>query len=295
MYNGLFKASKDDYLDLCRLVNGFDIITFDIHNTALVRNVLSPTDIFELVDRKLESIGIKINDFKVLRIKAEEIAKQQAQTKGIHIDEIYQILANNIGEDISRKIKGIELSLEREFTSCNLIIKKVYDYAIAQGKTVSFTSNGTLPKGFVVELLVKNGFSCFTEIYVARGMETSYEGFNLFQQIRNNMGEDRSLLYVGDHFETDYEQALEYRVSIFHYSIRWLNANHTLSLEKSIMKAIQYNFCETTEELGYWECFGIQLVSSLFFGFSLWIANLLRGKENVYFLSRIWELTFSNL
>ena len=60
-----FCSKKIDYL--YKLVDSYDYISFDIFDTLIKRNVNHPTDIFEIIGKK-----VGVHDFKTKRIFAEQ-------------------------------------------------------------------------------------------------------------------------------------------------------------------------------------------------------------------------------
>lgn len=273
---------------MCTLVDKHKVISFDIYDTALLRNVLYPTDIFEIVSRELEENDIFLKDFKKMRISAEEKARKFSQSEDVTLEDIYQVISGDLGEQLSQTIKKIELSIEREFTVSNPFIKEVYNYAKANNKEIIFISDMYLPKEFITNLLIENGYDQFEDIFISGSIGVSKASTNLYSHVRKEMNINSSWLHIGDNMTSDYENALKCNLSAYYYKDIRTRAGikKVNSIELSIMKAIQINYCESTEELNYWQRFGVNTVSSLFFGFTLWLINQVKGKDNVHFLAR---------
>ena len=72
----------------------YDVISFDVFDTLLKRNIGNPSDIFYILKKIAEEI--KIIDFDKIRKEAEkEIRDIQSFAT---IDEIYNIIAKKIGK-----------------------------------------------------------------------------------------------------------------------------------------------------------------------------------------------------
>lgn len=283
-----FDVNKQ-YNELCQLIDIHEVISFDIYDTALLRNVLYPTDIFDIICQELKKENIVIKDFKGLRIKAEKKVRAHSKFEDITLEDIYQAISDKIGERLSYKIKNIELSIEEKFTISNPFIKKVYDYARSCNKKIIFISDMYLPKEFISKLLIKNGFNKYDGLFISGSIGVSKASKKLFHHIRNEMNiYNNSWLHIGDNSISDYENAIKCNIDAYYYkdTRKRVDIKKNYSIEYSIMKAIQINYCETTGEINYWQRFGIYIVSSLFFGFTLWLTNKLKGEDNVYFLSR---------
>lgn len=284
---GLLEGKKD-HRELHQLIHSHELISFDIYDTALFRNVMYPTDIFDIVSLKLQRNNIKLKDFKKLRIKAEEKARSMSDFEDIDLEDIYHVISQRIGNDLSCEIKKIELSTEQEFTVCNAAIKKMYDMAKGANKKIIFISDMYLPKDFLCSLLLDNGFDVWDDVFVSGSIGISKASTKLFDYVRGKMKVNTTWLHIGDNFISDYKNAISSDINAFHYQRNEIReeTGNKYSIEQSIMKAIQMNYCERTEPLSYWKKFGANIVSSLFFGFTHWLAQELKGKENAYFLSR---------
>ena len=276
-------AIRFEYQQLCELIDQHDCVSFDIYDTALLRNVLFPSDIFEVVGLKLQ-----IPQFKQKRIKAEAEARRRSKCEDIHLDEIYDVLGKMIGYETSLQAKQIELETEEEFTTANRFIQRVYDYAVSQKKRILFISDMYLPEDFLTRLLLRNGYDRFEKLWVSNQVGRTKGTGSIYPFIQLASGISDRWLHIGDNRIADVENAAKHQISAYHYKpVRSrINLTGPFSLRQSIMKAIQINFAETTEGLSYWERFGIETVSSLFYGFMTWLVGQLEGKKRIYFLSR---------
>lgn len=279
---------NNEYVEICHLIDENQVISFDIYDTALLRNVLYPTDIFDIVQIELEKTDISIANFKKLRIQAEKIARSRSQKEDILIHDIYDVISEKIGAEKSVQIKAIELRLESEFTIQNAFIKRIYDYAKSKGKVVLFISDMYLDEAFINDLLRKNGFGSHNGIYVSGSTGVSKASSNMYKYVRKAKDIKESWLHIGDNRVSDYENAIRSGLHAYYYKALRdrVSLRSHYSIPYSIMKAIQINYSETTDGLSYWHRFGVNVVSSLFFGFTNWLVKELKGKDNVYFLSR---------
>lgn len=280
-------AIHKEYLEICRLIDRHEIVSFDIYDTALLRNVLHPEDIFDIVSLEMNKKGIRVEQFKKIRIKAEEKARVISKLEDITLDDIYNDFIMNLGLEISNIIKNIELEVERKFTVDNPFIKRVYEYAVSNDKKVIFISDMYLPKKFIAELLNENGYSS-EQLYVSGDVGVTKASKNLYTFIKNDLKISSPWLHIGDNKVSDYKNAIESKLEAYYYQDVRTRAEvkNSDTITKSVMKAIQVNFTETTSGLNYWQRFGAEVVSSLFFGFTCWLVNNMKGKDNLYFLSR---------
>ncbi|GAA0378620.1 HAD-IA family hydrolase [Paenibacillus motobuensis] len=275
-----------EFEDLCCLIEECDVISFDIYDTALLRNVLFPTDIFDIV-----SLKSNIKDFKKIRTLAEEKARRLTEHEDITLDEIYQIISENLGADVSGNLKRIELEVEEEFTKANEFILSLFNFAKSRQKKIMFLSDMYLPDAFILRILAKNGYNDAFQVFISGQIKKTKCTSGMFKYVSDKMdiGCNGNWLHIGDNINSDYKNAKECGLKAYYYkSIRERSEikEGKYSIEMSIMKALQINYCQTKNRLGYWQKFGVMFVSSIYFGFTTWLANNLEGEDNVFFLSR---------
>lgn len=290
-------SSESEFQLLYNLIDNCRAVSFDVYDTAVLRNVLNPTDIFNIVQKKINDYGWAVTDFKSLRIRAEEAARLASQKEDITIDDIYAQLSTSVkDEKLLRELKDIELEIETEFTVINSAMKKIYDYALSKGKRVLFISDMYLPQQFINDLLLGLGYHNF-ELYVSNEVGKSKGSGNLYSYISNsaNIAYD-SWIHIGDNYISDYKQAIEHGMQAYYYKPlrERINYKKAYSLEYSIVKALQINLLETSDDIGYWRKLGVSKVSSIFWGFTNWLIQELKEKQanNVFFLSRDGYLPF---
>ena len=99
---------------LHQLMETHDIISFDIFDTVLMRNVLDPTDVFEIVEERAKRHGLHLPDFKFARLGAEHrilSSGRRHSLSGIY-EDLQQTLDLRL-EDASW-LKACEWQVEQE-------------------------------------------------------------------------------------------------------------------------------------------------------------------------------------
>lgn len=279
---------KNEYEEIIKLIDDNSVVSFDIYDTVLLRNVLKPTDIFDIVGLKLTRSGFGFDNFKKERIEAEKRAREISDKEDITLEEIYRIFAEKIGDKKAERLKEIELKTEEEFTTKNKFIFNIYKYCMESGKKVYFISDMYLPKDFLKELLHKNGFDAFEGLYVSGDIGKSKATGSLYDYIRSEGISDRKWVHIGDNYIADYKNAIKNGVEAFYYKdIKSRRKRFDkYSIQYSIVKSIQINMVETEMNIDYWEEFGINNISTIMYGFVLWIIKNSKNKSNLFFLSR---------
>lgn len=146
-WNSNFSKLKDE-------IDRHDIISFDVFDTLLMRKILKPDQILDVVEEYLKENGFSI-EFKIERVKAE----QQLLYKGIvpTIKDIYKKLSINIGitQQLADWLMSIELKTENRFVTKRQCVVDALEYAIEKGKQVYLLEDTCLSSEQIYELLLK--------------------------------------------------------------------------------------------------------------------------------------------
>lgn len=273
--------------EIKRLIDAHQVISFDVFDTLLFRNVFFPTDIFKIVGKKMEDL-YGIENFYDLRINAETESRKTIENGESNLEDIYTCLGKELGEQAADEAKKLELELELEFIEANPFMKECFDYAIKKNKEVIIISDMYLSKEFIGKLLKKSGYD-EVPLYVSCEYKKGKHSGQLFDVVRKkeNIG-NKSWLHIGDNINSDYRSAIARGLDAYHYK----NVRESYvgmipkTIEESIVASIQCNYLYNGYEIDYWDKFGALHVSPIYFGFALWLYNLTKDKDNLFFLAR---------
>ena len=204
------------YNDLCKEIDNHEVISFDVFDTLLMRRVLIPTDVFELVEYNLKSEGINI-PFRDLRIRAEENLKHIYP----NLDDIYReirILLKEYELDVDEaklhKIRRIETETDSSLIISRNVMVNALEYAINRGKIVYLFTDMYYSSDHIDKLLNKNGINGYRHIYVSNEIKCSKEegyGYEKFiELIRDDVKDEKKVLHIGDNRRADYDMAIRY-------------------------------------------------------------------------------------
>lgn len=181
--------------EVFQVIEQFDVISFDIFDTLLVRPYKRPTYLFfELEKRK------KMEGFGRARIAAEQRARERhPDIEDITLDHIYQEI-----EDVFKDLKRDEMALEEEVLFVNLPVYEVYQYALKRGKRIIICSDMYLPKDFLESVLYEKGYEGFFEMFVSSDSMLTKSSGNLYKYIlkKLNICSD-AILHIGDNLDSD--------------------------------------------------------------------------------------------
>lgn len=135
----------------------FDVLSFDIFDTLLLRPVMNPNDIFEIVERETGAKGFAKARMEAGRLSLEHAQKNDKEDRTI--DDIYGLMPSYAW------VKEKELTCEKRFIVGNPEIINVFNTAKKLGKLVIIASDMYLPKSFLVDVLNENGVSGWDEMF----------------------------------------------------------------------------------------------------------------------------------
>ena len=182
----------------------FDVISFDIFDTLILRPFDKPETLFEIVGDRL-GINTVFSSFLSCRKKAEKEArrKQEIQygTREVTIFDIYRELQETIGIDAQ---EGAQAEIKAEIDYCykNPYFEMVYDILLAQGKTVVLTSDMYLPKEYIEKIVNKCGYNKYEKIYVSCEYRCNKKTGELFRRVSADY-KGKTVVHVGDNYEAD--------------------------------------------------------------------------------------------
>lgn len=193
----------------------YDVISFDIFDTLILRPFSEPTDLFYFIGNNLSFM-----DFKNIRIQAEYEARIQCYESNKHmeidINDIWNKLHLMTGIAAEKGI-ALEKQYEMQFCYANPFMKRVYKKVQELGKTIVITSDMYMPKEFLKELLEKNGYTGFEMIFVSNEHKASKAKGDLYDIVKNTMITKGRLLHIGDNSHSDIAMAKKHRVKALHY------------------------------------------------------------------------------
>ena len=93
---------------------------------------------------------------------------------------------------------AIECETELSLLKANPYMKQVYRMALEMGKTLIAVSDMYLPEDVIVKALEQNGYTQFTRIFLSQVCGFSKRSGKLFPFVKQEMGEDKRYLHLGD-------------------------------------------------------------------------------------------------
>lgn len=204
----------------------YNIISFDVFDTLLLRTVANPRDVFEEVweqadDIKLTDISKK--EFMKLRMEMERRARNRKKefNREVVLSEIYAEFPNFIVSDI-KKLERLEVETEKRVCYRNDFMWEVVKKLSEGGKRLVLLSDMYLKKADIVDILEANGIdtAVFEHIIISCEEKCSKQNGELFNILLSQLGDidKKDIVHIGDNKNVDYTQPLNMGISAVHYN-----------------------------------------------------------------------------
>ena len=272
---------------LLRIIDKYDVISFDIFDTLIKRNCLNPVDIFEICEIIYNSDKSKISNFKNIRINAEIYSRKNSITEEITLDEIYKnIKYDNLDKE---KMKKIEIDTEIKFCVSNIFFKEIYNYCIQKKKRVLFVSDMYLDESVILKILSKNGYNKGTLYLSSKYKVTKHSGGLYDVVLKNENIKPKQILHIGDSKRADFLSPLMKGIRAYKISKNIKNTSYIPLLNKNINDNVLYSFINNNViNMNDYEKIGFELLGPICYSFCNWAHNT-ANKNNVkklFFCSR---------
>ncbi len=200
-FTGINGGTKEE---LYRKIARADVVSFDLFDTLVMREVLSSEDISELTDAALREKGVDIPGFTALRLGAEKrLSKYTAPT----LEELYADIKRSIPEvPLSpAEIAGLEWETDYKTIVPRRAVCEIFDYCINHGKRVYIVTDTYYCLERIEAVLEKCNISGYAGIYVSCEYGAGKRQ-GLFDRLKETEG-NRKYLHIGDDEAADIETA----------------------------------------------------------------------------------------
>lgn len=200
---------------------GYDVISFDVFDTLLLRPFSRPEDLFLLLGQRLQYPG-----FQTIRMKAEaqarQIKKEQSGAGEVTLEEIWRLVEQQTGIPKESGMQA-EWECERDCCFANPYFHRVWAAVRKSGKRMIVISDMYLGQGRLNALLKNCGYGLPDACYVSCDFGVSKYDGGLFAAVRQQEGETLCFAHIGDNKYADGQQAARHGFQPFLYA----NVNQT--------------------------------------------------------------------
>lgn len=292
--------------EVLRILKDCDVVSFDVFDTLLLRNLLDCGDVFCLTGMKLG-----ISGFKELRERAQREAawRKKAAGRGVEVtlSEIYEVVSEWQGLDVQTGMEA-ELSVERAVCRDNPYWHEVFDSLRADGKRIVIVTDMYLSRQTVRALLVHCGYEMdHVEVFVSCEEGANKRDGTLFSMVRQRVGNDAAYIHIGDNRAADIRAAKRAGWSALYYKDVHSAGKYYRHFSKSIIPAsvcggiLDAQLHSGKVGMSALEEFGFCYYGPLAVGYCDWLAELASHQKidkflfvsrDGYLLREIWEKHF---
>ena len=183
-------------------IDRFDVISFDVFDTLLLRPLMDPADVFEIVEEQSGEKG-----FACARKTAGWNSLQtvlQADSGERSLDEIYSLIPRYA------HLRDVELALEDRLLVGNPETIALYNEAKRIGKKVVIVSDMYLSGEFIRKKLRDVGVDSWDGFFLSSERKCRKDTGDLFEAMLKEMDVDASrILHIGDTETSDFMRAQE--------------------------------------------------------------------------------------
>ena len=191
--------------DLQAIVKEADVVSFDLVDTLLVRDICRPIDIHrlshecfnatsgrylteELAPRRLDAAS-------ALQVEAEEAGRCR---QSVTFDAIHERMAELMLLDptTAALLARSELDTERRLLRANPRMLELYAFAVEQGKQIICVSDTYLPRSFLEEVSAEAGITAVSDLLISCETGTSISDGSSWAEIFRRFPE-RHVVHVG--------------------------------------------------------------------------------------------------
>lgn len=199
-------------------------ISFDIFDTLILRPFFKPTDLFSLLNPRLDALlgAAFLYDFAELRIQAERQARlnigKEYRYEDVTLQEIYDELAqqNHFSPDVVQTLMREEQELEVRFCTARQKLKEIYDLAVFLRKEVICISDMYLDRYTIEQILNKNGYTNINKLFISCEERLTKASGHLYEEVLKRLNiQPEQLLHIGDNWNSDIAAARARKLSAF--------------------------------------------------------------------------------
>lgn len=282
-----------DSLKVYEKIRRYPIISFDIFDTLVKRNVIEPRDIFDIVEESFNRRHprSKIMGFREKRIQAEQAARQHCIREEVALQQIYDQI--DIDLALCRELMRLETETELQYCQPNYILKGIYEQCIADGHVVIITSDMYLPRDIIVQILHKCGYTDYKKLYLSSEVGLRKQTGNLFEYMIRDLGvSGKDIIHIGDRKKADNLIPRLKGMGSLYIDRKHLNTE--ILKEKDFLEADSFLFPFLNNNLPKYHSesdlfrWGYEAFGPLLLGFTTWVhEQLSKNKiEKTFFLAR---------
>ena len=279
---------RDDVAVAIKKLSGYDVVSFDLFDTLVLRNVSQPADVFRLVELKYD-----IHNFAHIRKKAE---KECMDKLGMcyTLSDIYSLLQSQYG--ISKDVLMKELEVEKQICVVNPYMKEIYEELQKKGQNIVILTDTYFSKDFILGLLTDLGFSMPSDILISCECKKSKSVGDIYELFHG-----KKVIHVGDNYRCDIQNAKKAGCSAYYYKSsqligkKYRISEKNLSIGAAISNGLVNNtFFNGSSKMNDRMQLGYAYLGPVSVGYCQWIYTVAKKNDvtKLLFLSRDADILY---
>ena len=295
--NTVRKINQYPKLNIRKMIDrleSFDVISFDIFDTLIKRDVPSSQDVFEIAQEKYNfNNRPSIKDFKKARINAENEARKHSRSEEINIHDIYKYMSISFGSDNSfdtSKLLECEKWAEQNLCTKNENFYSIYQYCVKKEKKILLISDTYWDQSFIERLLFTCKIRTYNNLYLSSEIGLTKHSGHLFEYIlaKENL-EPNQIIHFGDHKISDFLSPIKKGIKAcsiprFIENTTYLHKSDLAEIEGKHIKSFINNRIEQLPDdetrIGY------EIYGPLLYTFVKWLSERIDKEKTILFFAR---------
>ncbi len=213
------ECQRIDVEELIQKLCEYDVISFDVFDTLILRPFSTPRVLFSIMEERLG-----IYKFAKIRVDSEDEVRKINQEKYGHdnttLYEIYNLISKKTNLN-AEDTANLEYELELYYCRENPYLKKVFSICAEKNKKIVVCTDMYLSKEQISRILEKNGYYSFDEIFVSSELNRSKKQGDIFDLLKCKYKGEK-IIHIGDNYISDIVNAQKSEIDAYYFK----SANH---------------------------------------------------------------------
>lgn len=200
------RKSKEQLLDIA---SSYDVVSFDMFDTLILREVVYPNDIFQIVEKKIDRPYVEIRNKAVSALNKTDYS----------LDELYQIMGEKYEIEIYEleRIKRIEIETEQDYIVGRKTMIDICNLLMEHQKDIYIISDMYFSAETLKLFLKKCGLQISpSRIIVSCEYAANKRNGKLWEIYKDRFVRDRKALHIGDNWQADIEKPRSYGIDSYY-------------------------------------------------------------------------------
>ncbi len=277
--------------EVIELLMKYDVISFDIFDTLVLRPFTKPNDLFKILGMKYY-----LSDFNRIRTNASALARDKVEHREVKIEDIYKEVNLMTNIDVKEGAK-YEFEAEKNICYANPYMVQIFNTLVNSGKEVIIISDMYYSKKQIKEILDNCNIKGYTNLYISNEYKKSKKNHQLFEYVANKYKKNKKIIHIGDTYESDIEPADLIGWDAYYYPktvtfdnkiIKYRISYNIRSVYNAIIQNRFYNGLTDDNITNSKYKYGFVAGGFLALGYTKWIHDIAKNEnyDKILFLSR---------